>query len=66
MTNHYQHHVFFCLNQREDGLACCMDKGAEQAFDYMKSRVKKLGLNGQVKYALIGQGVLIVVMKGRF
>jgi len=49
MTNHYQHHVFFCLNQREDGLACCMDKDAEQAFDYMKSRVKKLGLNGKSK-----------------
>jgi (2Fe-2S) ferredoxin len=49
MTNHYQHHVFFCLNQCEDGLACCMDKGAEQAFDYMKASVKKLGLNGQGK-----------------
>ena len=46
MTNFYQHHVFFCLNQREKGESCCQEKGAEAAFDYMKSRVKKLGLNG--------------------
>jgi len=47
--NHYQYHVFFCLNQRENGEACCMDKGAESAFEYMKVRVKKLNLNGKDK-----------------
>ena len=46
-NNFYQHHVFFCLNQRENGEACCMDKGAEAAFEHMKSRVKKLNLNGK-------------------
>lgn len=49
MTKFYQHHVFFCLNQRPDGKPCCHDKGAEAAFDYMKLRVKKLGLNGEGK-----------------
>ncbi len=49
MTNHFEHHVFFCLNQREDGESCCMAKGAEAAFDHMKSRVKKLRLNGKGK-----------------
>ncbi len=49
MTNHYQYHVFFCLNQRENGEACCADKGAEAAFDHMKAHVKKLGLNGKDK-----------------
>lgn len=44
--SHYQYHVFFCLNAREDGAQCCADSGAEAAFDHMKSRVKKLGLNG--------------------
>lgn len=43
----YTHHVFFCLNQREDGSACCMDHNAESAFDHMKSRVKALKLNGK-------------------
>ena len=49
MTHYFAHHVFFCLNQREDGEACCMDKGAEAAFDYMKKRIKTLGLNGKEK-----------------
>jgi (2Fe-2S) ferredoxin len=46
MTNHFKHHVFFCLNQRDKGEDCCMNKGAEEAFDYMKSKIKKLKLNG--------------------
>ena len=44
--NFYQYHVFFCLNQRDNGEACCMDKGAEAAFDYMKARAQKTRLNG--------------------
>lgn len=56
--NYYQHHVFFCLNQRENGEDCCMNKGAEAAFDYMKSRVKKLGLSGQGKVRINRSGCL--------
>lgn len=69
MNNYYQHHVFFCLNQREDGELCCMDKGAEAAFDHMKARVKKLTLNGHGKVRInragcldrCGEGPLMVV-----
>ncbi|MDP3678523.1 MAG: (2Fe-2S) ferredoxin domain-containing protein [Methylotenera sp.] len=69
MTNHYQHHIFFCLNQREAGAACCMDKGAEAAFDHMKARVKQLNLNGEGKVRVnragcfdrCGEGPLLVV-----
>jgi (2Fe-2S) ferredoxin len=69
MDNYYQHHVFFCLNQRDDGEPCCMDKGAEAAFDHMKSRVKKLALNGKGKVRInragcldrCGEGPLLVV-----
>lgn len=69
MTNYFEHHVFFCLNQREDGEACCMDKGAEAAFDHMKSRVKNLRLNGKNKVRInragcfdrCGEGPLLVV-----
>ncbi|MDR2875269.1 MAG: (2Fe-2S) ferredoxin domain-containing protein [Methylobacillus sp.] len=46
---YYERHVFFCLNQRDDGAACCCDHGAEALFDHMKQRVKKLGLNGKGK-----------------
>ena len=46
-----------------------MDKGAEAAFDYMKARVKKLGLNGESKVRInrsgcldrCGEGPLLVV-----
>lgn len=46
-----------------------MDKGAESAFDYMKARVKKLGLNGKDKVRInragcfdrCGEGPLLVV-----
>ena len=58
MTNFYKHHVFFCLNQRPNGEACCQDKGAELAFDYMKTRVKKLGLSGEGKVRINRSGCL--------
>ena len=44
---YYQHHVFFCCNQRDGGRPCCNDKGATALRDYCKSQVKKLGLAGQ-------------------
>lgn len=58
MTNHFEHHVFFCLNQREGGESCCMGKGAEAAFDHMKSRIKKLHLNGKGKVRINPAGCL--------
>jgi (2Fe-2S) ferredoxin len=69
MSNYFQHHVFFCLNQREDGKSCCATKGAEAAFDYMKSRVKALALNGQDKVRInragcfdrCGEGPILVI-----
>ena len=47
--SYYQRHVFFCLNRRDDGAACCCDHGAEGMFDYAKQQVKQLELNGQGK-----------------
>lgn len=47
MSNYYQHHVFFCLNVREDGEQCCTQYGSEAMFDYMKKRIKKLDLKGK-------------------
>ena len=69
MTNYFQYHVFFCLNQREGGADSCMIKGAEPAFEHMKSRVKKLNLNGKGKVRInragcfdrCGEGPLLVI-----
>ncbi len=56
--SYYRHHVFFCLNQRDDGAACCMNYGAESAFDYMKKRIKALKLNGENKVRVNRAGCL--------
>lgn len=69
MRNYFKHHVFFCLNRREDGSACCTDHDAEGMFDYAKSRIKKLGLSGAGKVRVnragcfdrCGEGPLLVV-----
>lgn len=44
--SYYKHHVFFCLNARDNGQACCAQHDAQKAFDHCKSRVKALGLAG--------------------
>ncbi len=44
--SYYQHHIFFCLNQRSNGEACCADQGAQAAADHCKKRVKAAGLAG--------------------
>ncbi len=41
-------HVFVCGNRRPEGheRGCCASKGSEKIRDYMKARVKELGLKG--------------------
>ena len=45
-TSYYKHHIFFCLNQRENGQDCCATQGAQGAFDHCKAQVKAAGLAG--------------------
>ncbi len=44
--SYYERHIFFCLNQRSNGEACCADHDAQSAFDHCKARVKAEGLAG--------------------
>jgi (2Fe-2S) ferredoxin len=44
--SYYEHHIFFCLNQRDNGEACCAQRDAQSAFDRCKSRAKAAGLAG--------------------
>jgi (2Fe-2S) ferredoxin len=44
--SYYERHIFFCLNQRDNGEACCADHDAQAAFDHCKARVKAEGLAG--------------------
>ena len=45
-NSYYERHIFFCLNQRKGGEACCADQGAQAGFDRCKSQVKAGGLSG--------------------
>ena len=55
---YYQHHVFFCTNQRDEGRPCCADRGAKQAQEHAKSRIQSLKLNGQGKVRINKAGCL--------
>jgi (2Fe-2S) ferredoxin len=44
---YYKHHVFFCVNQREDGAKCCQDANAQAIRDYAKKRSKELDIAGK-------------------
>lgn len=57
-TSHFEYHVFFCLNLRENGEDCCAQRGAEPMFDYMKSQVKKRGLAGEGQVRINRAGCL--------
>ena len=56
--SYYQRHIFFCLNQRDNGEACCADHDAQGAFDHCKSRAKKEGLMGPGKVRVNKAGCL--------
>jgi len=61
MTPYYQHHVFFCINQRDDGRACCADKDSQAMRDYAKMRIKALKLSApglcRINIAIYPEGV---------
>ena len=56
--SYYERHIFFCLNQRDNGEACCASQGAEAAFNHCKSRVKAAGLAGPGKVRVNRAGCL--------
>jgi (2Fe-2S) ferredoxin len=43
---YFQRHVFFCLNQRDNGQACCAQHQAQEAFEHCKAQVKAAGVSG--------------------
>jgi len=57
-ASYYERHIFFCLNQRSHGEACCADHRAQEAFDRCKSQVKAAGLAGPGKVRVNKAGCL--------
>jgi (2Fe-2S) ferredoxin len=45
MSNIYDYHLFFCINERTDGRDFCQQHGAKSLRDYAKQRVKTLKLD---------------------
>ncbi len=43
--SYFDKHVFFCVNQRGPGEDCCNNHNAQAARDYVKDKVKKLGIS---------------------
>ena len=56
--SYYRHHVFFCVNQRDDGQQCCNQHDAEGIRGYAKDCIKKLNLNGKGKVRINLAGCL--------
>ena len=50
-SSYYERHIFFCLNERKGGEACCAHLGAQAGFDRCKSQVKAAGLAGHATRA---------------
>lgn len=44
--SYYQRHVFFCLNQRDNGQSCCAQHQAHEAFEHCKAQAKAAGISG--------------------
>ena len=44
--SYFQRHIFFCLNQRDNGEACCAQHDAQAAFERCKAQVKAAGVAG--------------------
>jgi len=56
--SYYQHHVFFCLNVREDGAVCCGCHNAAEMQQYAKARIKQMNLNGEGRIRINKSGCL--------
>ncbi len=39
--------MFFCVNRRDDGSACCANHDAQAMRDYAKERIESLGMQGK-------------------
>jgi (2Fe-2S) ferredoxin len=48
-SSYYERHIFFCLNERENGEASCGQHNARQAYAHCKAQVKAAGLAGPGK-----------------
>jgi (2Fe-2S) ferredoxin len=60
MSSYYKHHVFFCLNEREEKASrpSCARRDAQAMQEYAKKRIKSLGLSGKGEVRINKAGCL--------
>ncbi len=56
--SYFQRHIFFCLNERDNGQVCCAQHDAQTCFEHCKVRVKNAGLAGPGKVRVNKAGCL--------
>ncbi len=54
----YQHHVFICTNQRDDGKQHCCECNAAEIRQYAKQKCKDLGIHGHGNVRINSAGCL--------
>ena len=57
-NSYYERHIFFCLNERKNGEACCAQHSAQEGFDHCKNLIKLAGLAGPGKVRVNKAGCL--------
>ena len=60
----YSKHVFFCINDTDDGKRCCARSGAKQKQKYAKQKIKDLKLHELGKIRINRAGCLGLCDKG--
>lgn len=58
MSSYFRKHVFFCVNQRDDGSVCCNSCNATEMHAYTKERIKALKQDGAGKIRINRAGCL--------
>ncbi len=56
--SYYTKHIFICTNKKDAGKICCANSGGEPFFEYLKTRLKDLGLHGPQKFRVSKSGCL--------
>lgn len=56
--SYYERHIFFCLNQRDNGENACAQHGAQQGFDHCKMRIRTAHQDGAGKVRVNKAGCL--------
>ncbi len=56
--SHFSHHVFFCLNQREQGQVCCNPCGSNALLRYAKDKINRLDWPGKESFRVSKAGCL--------